>query len=80
MKDRDQSFLTDTGKISDEYLFGETTTLTKLVEIVKLGHAPDDLGGNGESEGIVASAPTGTAGGLAGLLGCPPGVVLCVIQ
>ena len=67
-------------KISDEYLFGETTTLTKLVEIVKLGHAPDDLGGNGESEGIVASAPTGTAGGLAGLLGCPPGVVLCVIQ
>ena len=31
-------------KISDEYLFGESTTLTKLVEVVKLGYAPDDVG------------------------------------
>jgi acyl carrier protein len=72
-------------KISDEYLFGESTTLTKLVEVVKLGFAPDDHVGADESNGVPSSAmtagpPQGTAGGLAGALGCPPGVVCCVIQ
>ena len=64
-------------KISDEYLFDETTTLIKLAEVVKLGHAPEDV------EGMVATSTTlnhGTANGLAGALGCPPGVVCCVIQ
>jgi acyl-CoA synthetase (AMP-forming)/AMP-acid ligase II/acyl carrier protein len=70
-------------KISDEYLFGESTTLTKLVEVVKLGYAPDDVGADGSSgvpPSTLAGAPQGTAGGLAGALGCPPGVVCCVIQ
>ena len=65
-------------KISDEYLFRENTTLTKLVEIVKLGYAPDDT-----QDGDEALAPPRSEeapGGLAGALGCPPGVVCCVIQ
>lgn len=63
-------------KISDEYLFRENTTLNKLVEVVKLGHAPDD----GEGDAPDATPPsTGTAGGLAGALGCPPGVC-CVVM
>jgi acyl-CoA synthetase (AMP-forming)/AMP-acid ligase II/acyl carrier protein len=77
-------------KISDEYLFGETVTLKKMAEVVKLGYAPDDTGGasggttNGHtssSAGGVSSAAAqqGTAKGLAGALGCPPGV-RCVIQ
>jgi acyl-CoA synthetase (AMP-forming)/AMP-acid ligase II len=63
-------------KISDEYLFRESTTLTKLVEVVKLGHAPDDT--DGENAAATAAGP-GHARGLAGALGCPPGV-FCVIQ
>lgn len=64
-------------KISDEYLFRENTSLNKLVEVVKLGYAPDD----GEGDAQVAAPPsTGTADGLAGALGCPPGVVCCVVM
>jgi len=64
-------------KISDEYLFRESTTLTKLIEVVKLGYAPDD------SEN--GSAPAHTQqrhgeGSLAESLGCPPGVVCCVVM
>ena len=66
-------------KISDEYLFGETTTLVKLAEVVKLGSAPDDVGGGGTGGGGAINVPQGTAGGLAGALGCPPGVY-CAIQ
>jgi hypothetical protein len=72
--------------ISDEYLFGETVTLKKLSEVVKLGYAPDDTGGGGPStnSGNTSSAagtPQSTAHGLAGALGCPPGVrVCCAIQ
>lgn len=62
-------------KISDEYLFRESTSLTKLVEVVKLGHAPDDDG-----ETPVAAAPPSNTGGIAGALGCPPGVVCCVVM
>ena len=64
-------------KISDEYLFRENTTLVKLVEVVKLGYAPDD--GEGDAP-LAAPQSTGTAGGLAGALGCPPGVVCCVVM
>lgn len=64
-------------RMSDEYLFRESTTVTKLVEVVKLGHAPDD-GDGGATGGETANAPSGSAGGLAGALGCPPGVA-CVI-
>jgi acyl-CoA synthetase (AMP-forming)/AMP-acid ligase II/acyl carrier protein len=73
-------------QISDEYLFGETITLKKLAEVVKLGYAPDDTGGGDAANvvaagGVSSSAPTGKAEGLAGMLGCPPGVkVCCVIQ
>jgi len=62
-------------KISDEYLFRESTTPKKLVEVVKLGYAPDD--GDG-SNAAMASTSVGQSTGLAGALGCPPGVV-CVI-
>jgi len=62
-------------KLSDEYLFRETTTLNKLAEVVKLGYAPDD--GDG-SNAQPASPSQGQSGGIAGALGCPPGVV-CVI-
>ena len=70
-------------KLSDEYLFREDATLTKLVEVVKLGYAPDDGGdaqeggGGGHHSG---QAVGGSAGGLAGALGCPPGVVCCVVM
>lgn len=67
-------------KISDEYLFREDTTLTKLAEVAKAGYAADD-GGNdgGGAHPPTAAASQGNAGGLAGLLGCPPGVY-CIIQ
>lgn len=65
-------------KISDEYMFRESTTMTKLVEIVKLGYAPDDgEDGAGSAQHAVDSG-MGHAKGLAGWLGCPPGVK-CVI-
>lgn len=62
--------------ISDEYLFRENTTLSKLVEVVKLGHALDD----GEGDAPAATTPASNTGGLAGALGCPPGVVCCVMM
>lgn len=67
--------------LSDEYLFRETTTVLKLVEVIKLGNAPDDNGEGGQATGQAATdvAPIGQARGLAGALGCPPGVV-CTIQ
>ena len=70
-------------KLSDEYLFREDTTITKLVEVVKLGYAPDDGGDaqeGGHSGQAAAGAVGGSAGGLAGALGCPPGVVCCVVM
>ena len=69
-------------KLSDEYLFRETTTLNKLAEVVKLGYAPDDdLEGNGSAPKMSEGVGTqGKADGIAGALGCPPGVVCCVIS
>ena len=80
-------------KLSDEYLFREGVTLQKLADVVKLGYAPDDnnnnnnngeniaANGGNQSSGAAASGPSGNAEGLAGTLGCPPGVkVCCVIQ
>jgi acyl-CoA synthetase (AMP-forming)/AMP-acid ligase II len=62
-------------KLSDEYLFRESCTLKKLVEVVLLGYAPDD----GDDQGATAASVAQQGpGGLAGALGCPPGVV-CVI-
>jgi acyl carrier protein len=67
-------------QLSDEYLFRETTTATKLVEVVKLGHAPDDGdGSNAAAMAVSTAAIPGKAKGLAGALGCPPGV-FCVIM
>lgn len=60
-------------KLSDEYLFRENCTLNKLVEVVRLGYAPDDGDGAG-----AAAVVEQDKGGLAQSLGCPPGVV-CVI-
>ena len=65
--------------LSDEYLFQESTTLKKLADVVKLGYAPDDTGGgDGSARPTATAAAPGEAGGLAGALGCPPGV-RCVI-
>ena len=62
-------------KISDEYMFRESTTLTKLADVAKLGYAPDDGEGNeGSGSGGGSGAVGGKAEGLAGALGCPPGV------
>jgi acyl carrier protein len=72
-------------KLSDEYLFRESTTLQKLVDVVKLGYAPDDSDGGTNGEAAHAAhphvpAPTpGRATGLAGALGCPPGVVCAIL-
>ena len=61
--------------LSDEYLFRESCTVAKLAEVVKLGYAPDDGdGAEAAAAGMVATMP-GQAPGLAGMLGCPPGVV-----
>lgn len=67
-------------KLSDEYLFRETSSLNKLAEVVKLGYAPDD-----NQDGTPGRMPEGVgtqgkADGIAGMLGCPPGVVCCVIS
>jgi acyl carrier protein len=68
--------------LSDEYLFRESTTVQKLADVCKLGYAPDDVvGGAGEGAQQQPHAPPssiGQATGLAGALGCPPGVV-CVV-
>ena len=61
-------------KISDEYLFRESTTLQKLVEVAKLGSAPDDEGGPAPSGGVGVSEE----GCAQRVFGCPPGVS-CVI-
>jgi acyl carrier protein len=65
--------------LSDEYLFRETTTLAKLVEVVKLGHAPDDTGADGAAANGASAASVGQAKGLAGAMGCPPGVVCAIL-
>lgn len=67
-------------KISDEYLFREDTTLTKLAHVVKNGYASDDTENGGNVAQSTSIATQGTAGGLAGALGCPPGVVCCIVQ
>jgi hypothetical protein len=72
--------------LSDEYLFREGSNVLKLVEIVKIGYAPDDIDGErgAASSGIVrngassSSAPQ-THGGLSHAMGCPPGIC-CNIQ
>jgi hypothetical protein len=67
-------------KISDEYLFRESTTLQKLVEVAKLGHAPDDDGTPAPAGTTPATTAVGSEGdGCAQrVFGCPPGVA-CVI-
>lgn len=69
-------------KLSDEYLFRDSTTVDKLVEVVRLGYAPDDEGtaAPGTSAQRQGTSRQGNAKGLAGALGCPPGVVCCSIM
>jgi acyl-CoA synthetase (AMP-forming)/AMP-acid ligase II len=63
-------------RLSDEYLFRETCTLNKLVEVVRLGCAPDD----GDGQGVAATSVAQQGpGGLAGALGCPPGVICTIL-
>ena len=63
-------------KLSDEYLFRDSTNVNKLVEVVKLGYAPDD-GGDAQPMTTMQSSNNG---GLAQALGCPPGVVCCTVM
>jgi hypothetical protein len=62
-------------QISDEYLFREGSCLDKIAKIVKLGYAPDD-----RSDGPPVDINNGKAKGVAGALGCPPGVVCCTVM
>lgn len=66
-----------TTPLSEEYLFREGTNVAKLAEVAKLGYAPDD--GETGAAAAAAAVPSGTAGGLAGALGCPPGVVCAIL-
>jgi len=68
--------------LSDEYLFRDTTTLNKLVEIVKVGTAQDDTttSTHAATDTQSPSVSVGQTGGIAGALGCPPGVVCCTIM
>ena len=66
-------------KLSDEYLFRESTTVSKLVEVVKLGYAPDDGEAGASPNGQGQQQQPGQAKGLAGALGCPPGVVCNIL-
>ena len=66
-------------RISDEYLFRESTTVGKLVEVVRLGYAPDDGDGAPADGAAPASTSIGQSQGLAGALGCPPGVVCTIL-
>ena len=66
--------------LSDEYLFHDTTSVSKLVEVVKLGYARDDLPSEGNNNTIDSSIYVpGRNKGLAGKLGCPPGVY-CIVM
>ena len=65
-------------KLSDEYLFQEHVNIDKLVEVVKLGYAPDD---SGREEGGTPTGPTRRKQKDCGeMLGCPPGVVKCAVM
>ena len=59
-------------ELSDEYLFRESTSILTLVDVVLLGHAPDDAPSANQQT-------VGQATGLAGALGCPPGVVCTIL-
>ena len=66
--------------ISDGYLFRQGTTINKLVDIIKRGYAPDDSDEMpSRADGPPSGAPVGESKGLAGALGCPPGVC-CVVM
>ncbi len=69
--------------LSDEYLFRERSTISKLIEVVKLGYAPDDnLDGStpaGGSPGTGAMVVGDNEGCAQRVLGCPPNV-FCVIM
>ena len=64
-------------ELSDLYLFKDSVTVRVLVEIIKLGYAPDD-NENGCSDNS-AHVTNGNNSGLSGALGCPPGVC-CTIM
>ena len=66
-------------KLSDEYLFRDSTNLIKLVEVISLGYAPDDNGGDG-GHAQSSAVSQSSEGGIAQALGCPPGVVCCVVM
>ena len=64
--------------VSDDFLYDEGTTLLKIAEVVERGTAVDNEDHIGHSSAAIEGYPS--ARGLAGALGCPPGVVCCVVQ
>jgi len=65
--------------ISDGYLFRDSTTIDKLVEVVKLGYAPDDGDDDVPGADQKSGPAVGESKGVSGALGCPPGVC-CVVM
>eukprot|EP00554_Chaetoceros_debilis_P015284 CAMPEP_0194124154 /NCGR_PEP_ID=MMETSP0150-20130528/57438_1 /TAXON_ID=122233 /ORGANISM="Chaetoceros debilis, Strain MM31A-1" /LENGTH=762 /DNA_ID=CAMNT_0038817741 /DNA_START=36 /DNA_END=2324 /DNA_ORIENTATION=+ len=66
-------------QLSDEYLFSEGLNLSKLVEIVKLGYAPDDNAEPGEPGATSPATTNQKAGGVAGALGCPAHFICAIM-
>ena len=65
-------------KLSDGYLFRPGVSINKLVDVIKLGYAPDD--GDESSDNVPGGGVVvGRSTGLAGALGCPPGVCCSIM-
>lgn len=64
--------------VSDDFLYDEGTTLMKLAEIVEHGTVAEINSSHNQSSAMLEGRSS--AGGLAGALGCPPGIVCCVVQ
>ena len=67
-------------RLSDEYLFREGSTINKLVEVVKLGYAPDDnVDGSTSGAGSGGGSNNHATRTCSQAMGCPPGVC-CVVM
>jgi len=65
--------------VSDDFLYDEGTTLLKLAQVVQRGTVLENDDHRDYSNAVVEGHPS-ASGGLAGALGCPPGIVCCLIQ
>lgn len=65
--------------VSDDFLYDEGTTLLKLAEQVQQGTVVENDHHRDHSSAMLEGR-TSAGGGLAASLGCPPGIVCCVVQ